>query len=238
MIEIKRLPLGVGYYSRAEAARLLRVHPATLNRWVRGYTYQMRAKGKLIQRARPALIRLDLPTIDHAMALSFVELMELRTIKALVERNIPIQRIRTSASAAIEIFGTSHPFASRRIFTDRRDIFAEVAQDTDVPDVIELKEGRHLQIHSGEILRPILEEISFSPETSLANRWWPLARAFPVVLDPKIAFGAPVVEGTSTRSDVVAAMAKVVSADVAANVYSLTKRQVEASVQFEELLAA
>lgn len=232
------LPLGVGYYSRADAARLLTVHPATLNRWVRGYTYQMRSRGEVIQRQRPSLVKLDLPTIDHIMALSFLELMELRIIKALVERKISIQRVRSAASAAIEIFGTSHPFASRRIFTDRRDIFAEITQGIDIPDVIALKEGRHLQIHSGKLLEAILEEISYSQDTSLADRWWPMARSFPVLLDPKIAFGAPTVEGTSTRTDVVAAMAKTTSADVAANVYELTKRQVEACTQFEELLAA
>jgi hypothetical protein len=47
-----------------------------------------------------------------------------------------------------------------------------------------------------------------------------------------------VVEGTATRTEIVAAMAKAASTDAAANVYQLTTRQVQAAVQFEDLLAA
>jgi uncharacterized protein (DUF433 family) len=43
---------------------------------------------------------------------------------------------------------------------------------------------------------------------------------------------------TATRTEIVAAMAKAASTDAAANVYQLTTRQVQAAVQFEDLLAA
>ena len=233
-----RIPLGTGYYTRAEGARLLKIHPATLNRWVVGYTYQMRQKGHIIRRKRPALVTLDLPILDDVLALSFVELMELRVIKVLLEKGIPLRRVRDAAASAIEIFNTSHPFASRRIFTDQKQVFAALVQGTEVPDIIELKKDRHLQILSGRLLQPVLEEISYHPDTSLADKWWPLSKSFPVVLNPKVAFGAPVVEGTGTRTEIVAAMAEATSPEVAANVYRVTKRQVEASIQFEDLLAA
>jgi uncharacterized protein (DUF433 family) len=245
------IPLGVGFYARAEAARLLKVHPTTLNRWVRGYTYRLRHEGQVVEtRKKQPVVRIYLPPIDNVLALSFVELIELRVIKAFIEKGLPLQRIRVAAERALEVFNTAHAFASRRVFTDGQTIFAELTAPTDsdgdyhttieagIPNIIELTRNRHLQVHAGCLLEGHLDEISFSQETLLADRWWPLSKDFPIVLDPKIAFGAPVIEGTATRTDVVAGTARAMSSDAAANVYQLKKREVEAAVQFEDLLAA
>ena len=230
--------LGVGFYIRAEAARLLKVHPARLNRWVQGYTYKIREESKQIERRKGPIVHVDLPTVDSTMALSFVELMELRVVKSFLDRGISLQRVRIAAERALELFNTAHPFATRRVFSAGKTILAELVRGMENPDVVELTKNRDLQIYSGVLLANYLDEISFSDKTLLADRWWPLSKQFPVILDPKIAFGAPVIEGTATRTEVVAAMAKATSTNVAANVYQLTKRQVQASVQFENLLAA
>jgi uncharacterized protein (DUF433 family) len=238
---VDRIPMGVGYYSRAEAARLLKVTPSRLNRWIRGYTYKLRQQGdSFVQRQKTPVVRAVLPTIDSVLALSFVELIELRVIKAFTDKGLPLQRVRVAAERAIDLFQTLHPFASKRVFTDGELVFAELGDTAkpDFPDVIELTKGKHLQIHSGVLLEGYLDEVSFSQETLLADRWWPLSKDFPVVLDPKIAFGAPVIEGTATRTDVIAGTARVMSADAAANLFQLQKRQVQAAVQFEDLLAA
>jgi uncharacterized protein (DUF433 family) len=238
---VDRIPMGVGYYSRAEAARLLKVTPSCLNRWIRGYTYKLRQEGdSFVQRQKTPVVRAVLPTIDSVLALSFVELIELRVIKAFTDKGLPLQRVRVAAERAIELFQTLHPFASKRVFTDGELVFAELGDTVraDFPDLIELTKGKHLQIHSGVLLEGYLDEVSFSQETLLADRWWPLSKDFPVVLDPKIAFGAPVIEGTATRTDVIAGTARVMSADAAANLFQLQKRQVQAAVQFEDLLAA
>jgi uncharacterized protein (DUF433 family) len=239
------IPLGVGFYTRAETARLLRVHPTTLNRWVRGYTYKLRHEGQVVEtRTKQPVVQIYLPPVANVLALSFVELIELRVIKAFIQKGLPLQRIRVAAERALEVFNTAHAFASRRVFTDGQIIFAELTAPTvptaeaGIPNVIELTRNRHLQVHAGCLLEGHLDEISFSQETLLADRWWPLSKDFPIVLDPKIAFGAPVIEGTATRTDVVAGTARAMSSDAAANVYQLKKREVEAAVQFEDLLAA
>lgn len=58
------------------------------------------------------------------------------------------------------------------------------------------------------------------------------------MLDPKIAFGAPIVEGTAVRTDVVAGMVKATSRESAAQVYVLSERQVDSAIEFEKALAA
>jgi uncharacterized protein (DUF433 family) len=236
-----QIPLGVGFYSRAEAARLLKVNPTRLNRWIRGYTYKLRQEGEsYIKRQKNPVVHVFLPAIEGVLALSFVELIELRVIKAFTDKGLPLQRVRVAAERAIELFGTVHPFASKRVFTDGELVFAEFGENTkrDLPDVIELTKGKHLQIHSGVLLEGYLDEVSFNQDTLLADRWWPLSKDFPVILDPKIAFGAPVIEGTATRTEVIAGTSRAMSTDAAANLYQLQKREVEAAVQFEDLLAA
>jgi hypothetical protein len=74
----KATVLGVGIYSRAEAARLLKVTQPRLRRWVLGYTYWLHLGERESLRKKPPVVSIDLPVIDDAVALSFVELMELR----------------------------------------------------------------------------------------------------------------------------------------------------------------
>jgi uncharacterized protein (DUF433 family) len=228
---------GVGIYSRAEAARLLGLNPPRLRRWVSGYTYWLIATSSGEQRRKPPVIKTDLPPIGTAVALSFLELMELRVVKSIVDAGIPLQHVRRAAKWASEAFGTDHPFASRRVFTDGRAIFSAVSDD-EPPNVIKWQEGQSEQIIAGPIFDRFLNEIEFDSSTSLAYKWWPLGKEHPVVLDPRLAFGAPVIDGTAVRTSIVSRLAKHSSVKDAAVAYELQLRQAEAAVNFEASLAA
>ncbi len=239
MVTQNKLAIGTGFYNLGEAARLLGVEPDRVRRWVAGYTFLLHSRdlGKR-RRVQTPVLGTDLPVIDRTRALSFVELMELRVVKAFLERGVPLQRIRTAAFLARENFGVQHPFASRKVYTAGKTIFAELAADISGNSVVELTKNRFLQIQSGELLASCLDEIEFNESTSMAHRWWPLSRDFPVVLDPAIAFGAPIIAETAVRTSVVAGMARGDSVEVAATSYGLTQAAVSAAVKFEELLAA
>ncbi len=234
------IPLGIGVYSRADAARLLRMTPPRVSRWVVGYTYWLRSRINHQERRseRPPVVHTDLPQVDNVLALSFLELMELRVIKALVDKGFPLQRVRKAAAIASRDLNTMHPFAARRVFVDERFIFVALEDQEGTPNLLQLDERRHHQINIGEVLRPFLEEIEFDNQTSLAKRWWPLGRQIPVVLNPRVAFGAPTIDGTGTRTDVVAQMAAIASRRTVSEAYQLERRQVQAAVRFEKLLAA
>lgn len=237
MVDLAIRP-GIGIYTRPEAARLLGMTPSRLRRWVSGYTYWLQdADGRLLRR-RPSVINTDLPSLNDAVALSFLELMELRVVKAIVDKGVPLQRVRDRAKVAAERFGTEHPFASRRVFTDGRDIFSAVAGDLEPPNVVRWRRDDIDQVVSGAVFEQFLDEIEFDQGTALAHRWWPMGRDAPIVLDPRIRFGAPVIEGTAVRTTVVARMAAKASAEDAAIAYELQLQQAVAAVQFEAELAA
>jgi uncharacterized protein (DUF433 family) len=234
----KLIPLSIGIYSQADAARLLGMNPSRLRRWVNGYTYWLRHRDAESRRAKPPVItKSDLPILDGRVALSFLELMELRIVKALVDnKGISLQEVRKSAATARDVFNTPHPFASRRVFTERKRIYASVTPDAE-SEVLEMRRGRAVQVVLGDLI-PMLEEVDFDEESSLVSIWWPLGKSEPVVLNPRIQFGAPVMAGTRVRTTVAAEMARRTSVEIAADNLGLADRQVRASVQFEQLLAA
>jgi uncharacterized protein (DUF433 family) len=232
------VPLGVGIYTRAEAARLIGVTQTRLRRWVGGYTYWYRHQSVESRRRRPAVVQSKLPVLGGSVALSFVELMELRVVKALVDRGISLQHVRAAATLAARQFDTSYPFAARRVFTDGQRVFATLARDPSVAEMIELSRDAMDQIIAGRVFEPFLDDVDFDAVTTLAERWWPLGRSVPVVLDPRIAFGAPVVAGTRIRTNIVAGMASRTTPDETARVYRVSVESVQAAVRFEQQLAA
>ena len=213
--------------------------PARLRRWVGGYTYWLReATDSRVKRQRPPVIKTDLPVIDRTIALSFLELMELRVVKAIVDSGVTLQHVRAAAELAADYFRTDHPFASRRVFTDGKAIFSAITEDATAPDIVKWSAKEIEQIISGVVFANFLHEIEFDERTSFAYRWWPLGRHEPVVLDPRVSFGAPVIEGTAVRTAVVARLASYLSPEDAAVAYELEMRQVQSAVRFEDQLLA
>lgn len=230
---------GIGIYARPDAARLLGMTPDRLRRWVGGYTYWLRnERSGRSQRRRPPVIHTDIPAIDGAVSISFLELMELRVVKAIVDRGVSLQHVRKAASLACRKFDTEHPFASSRVFTDGKHIFSAISDEPDAPNVVKWRESEIDQITSGRIFERFLKEIEFDAHTALAHRWWPLGKNTPIVLDPQVGFGAPVIEGTAVRTVTIARLARRETVAKAAVAFELESRQAKAAVDFEETLAA
>lgn len=230
--------LGVGIYSRADAARLLDLAPARVTSWVRGYRYAWGPKERRRRGEQPAVIKTDIPTIEGSVSVSFLELVELFVVKQFRDKGIPLQTVRVAWNHAARTFETLHPFADRRVFTDGGRIFMALREDDLAPDVLEVSDRRMpFQIIAGPIFRHSFKEIEFDEHTDLARRWWPQGRQLPIVLDPAIAFGAPVVLGTRVPTAIIARYAETRATKVVAEAFELPSEQVKAAVEFESRLA-
>ena len=233
-----RLQGPTGLYIRPDAARLLGLTPATLRRWVDGYTYalQDQRSDDRSRRSIAPVLRPSLPVFGQVVALTFHELMELRVVKEIVDKGVSLRHVRAAANLASRRFKTPHPFASRRVFTDGNHIFSALHDFVDAPNVVKWTPDEIDQVIAGPIFEQFLSEIEFDDASSLAQRWWPRGRAVPVTLDPKIRFGSPVVSGTGVTTAAVASIARASSVRAAAVAYEIDERSAQAAVDFEKSL--
>ena len=115
------VPIGIGYYTAADAARLLRMPPRNVRRWLAGYT--TKRAGKAV--AMPPLWTPQLPANDDHLELGFRDLVELRFVAAFTAEGLALQTIRACLATARELVDSDHPFSTQRFKTDGKRIFLE-----------------------------------------------------------------------------------------------------------------
>ncbi|MFN7177858.1 MAG: hypothetical protein ACK4MX_13390, partial [Thermaurantiacus sp.] len=127
--------VGVGLYSVADAAQLLKAPPRTLRRWLDGYDYK---RNDEIQHVAP-LWKPDIPKIDDEIELSFRDLIELRFVRAFLDNGIGLKAVRNCLEYARQCIQTDRPFSSGRFRTDGRTIFLESLDASAEPKLLDLK---------------------------------------------------------------------------------------------------
>lgn len=220
--------LGVGIYTVADAARLLRRPPSTIRRWLDGYSYELSSGST---RRAAALVR-------RSGEVTFLDLAELLVIGALRDDlHLTMKSVRRAAEFLAEKYSDLvHPLASQRLETDGRDLYLRLTDpSSEAEDVVNLsKKG---QGAFKEVVERYLRQLDFDEDSTLAERWWPMGRSSPVVVDPRIAFGSPHIAGTGIQTRVLwgAVRAGDDPSDVAAW-FGVDEKQVRAATRFEDAL--
>jgi len=182
-------------YEPADAARFLRMSSARVRRWVYGYHYEYREKtrhkGPMIVRDR---------NDGQVPYMSFLDLMELLFVKLFLDEGIPLQRIRRALDEAKQVLDIDHPFARRMFFTNGHALYLQVKQQGDAPQLLQLLSGGQWVI--APVVMQYARQIDFARVSGEALRWWPMGRAVPVVLDPRVSFGAPTIAEAGIRTTV------------------------------------
>jgi uncharacterized protein (DUF433 family) len=222
-----RSPRELPFYSLADAARIVRIHPATLRTWVLGRPYPTRRGSK----NWPALIRAVDATTGHV---SFANLVELHVLSALRGSRVRVDRIRSATAFIRREMKTEHPLADVDTQTDCVDIYVEYL-------------GRLVNVSSPqEVLRPLVErhlERIGRDEDGLASRLYPITRETGgpkvILIDPTRRFGRPVLASANVETSAIAErfMAGEVADDLAVD-FGIEEREVEEAVRFESLLRA
>ena len=212
--------IGVGFYTRSQAAAVLGVHPNKLRRWL-GETAS----------ADPVISR------DCAVdgAITFTELMELMFIRQFRNEGVSMPAIRKAATAAAKKFRSTHPFATKRFDTDGKTIFATLQKkESDQTVVEDLAKG---QLVFDQIIKPFFRKIEYGKQDAM--RYWPLEMDGLVVLDPERRFGQPIDSQTGIPT---ATLANAVSIDPRHDVdgiakwFGVSRKAVNAAVSFENSL--
>lgn len=224
--------VGVGLYTVSESARLAAVSASRIRRWLRGYVH----RHDETERYSPPVWVSSVPVLDGALGLSFADLVEVRFVDAFLAAGVSWKTIRSAAARARDLLGVSHPFSTRKFSTDGRTIFAEVLRDTGELTLLDIVKSQYA-FH--RVISPSLYAgLEFDNE-DVVQRWWPLGRARRVVLDPKRAFGQPIIGTAGIPTAVLAdAVRAEGSLSAAAAWYKVEVAAVRDAVAFEDRLAA
>ncbi len=178
--EAWRSRLDVPNYQIAEAARYAQVNPARVRAWHSG-------GGADTLTLTPKVPR---------EGLSYLQLIELAVVAAF-RKTLPLKTIRAARAFAAQSFKSDHPFAEYRFKTDGRSLLADLDQLEDDPGSDRLVNvNRKGQLEWTAMLETRLQEFEYDHE--LAVRWHVAGPKSPIVIDPRIAFGSPMIRGTPT----------------------------------------
>jgi hypothetical protein len=193
-----------------------------------GHTYVDRGR---IRRSEP-IVRSSLGRWTGSLALSFADLIEVRVLDAFLEAGCSWLEIRSTVEKARDLLKTSHPFSTKQFKTDGRRIL------TDIGDGIAMLRVATGQLEVGGLVRHALKGVEYVD--GRPGEWWPMTKRRLVLLDPRRAFGAPIVSIGAVPTHVLAASARAErSAVVAARLFEVPVRAVRDAVAFEtQFLAA
>ena len=200
-----------------ETAQHLQIPERTIRHWL-GHTTGGRP---LVHSVTP--IRRGQPSVP------FIAVVEAYVLRSLRNMGLSPTTIADAVGDIRDQFGTEYGLASRRIATDGIDLFIHYLE-TD-----ELARAGDRQMPFREIINDYLHYIVWEADddfpTRLTLRMYDPAVA-EVVIDPRFAWGAPIVEPAKVTVSAVLGMWRAgESPDVVADEYGLTVEQVQALVR-------
>jgi len=182
-------------YTAAEAARYLRLPPSTVRAWTFGQPYGT-SKGP---GAFQPVIR---PADREARRLSFLNLIELLVLAAIRRKHtVALPQVRRALRFLEKRFPSEHPLADHQFQTNGADLFVEKFGEI-------LNVSRDGQVEIRELLEAYLQCVERDSRGVPVKLYLPSLKSSSVergviVIDPRISFGRPVLDGTGIRTEII-----------------------------------
>lgn len=161
---------------------------------------------------------------------SFGDLISLFVVRELKKKGVKSGHIREAEAYLRKKWNTDRPFVSDEIKTDGCGIFVD--DELVAGDQLESAE-RHGQQVMREAVKERLTHVRYDEGT--ASNWTPMRH---ILVDPRVQFGEPVIEGTRIPTESVLDMTSYADLDGIAKELSITVGQAKAAVSFEQRLSA
>jgi uncharacterized protein (DUF433 family) len=165
-----------------DAARYAHISPSTVRNW-----HKISNKPMVLSRK------------DQGEALSYLQLIELAVAAAARQAGVSLKAIRNAREYCSKQLESEFPFAEYRFKTDGKHLWL------DYSDVVGrrgagklISTSQHGQLGWSEIIGR-LQEFEYDRNFGLATRWHVAGRRSPIIIDPRVSFGAPSVDGIPTR---------------------------------------
>ncbi len=201
-------------YQIGEAAAYAKVAPQTVASW---------------HKLEAALLRQR----EARSALSYYQLIEVAVVAAFRKAGVPMKNIRAARAYAANELKSEYPFAQYSFKENAKHLYLDSQQiDVKAGTVVQTDQGGQLEWES--VIGRLRE---FEYEKQIALKWHVGGEGSPIIIDPRISFGAPAVHGTPTwiirgRFD-----AGESNSDIADD-FGLKPEEVKQALKFEESVAS
>jgi uncharacterized protein (DUF433 family) len=137
------------------------------------------------------------------VALSYLQLIEVAMVATLRSMGVSLKRLRVARDFLATRFQAEYPFAQLKLKTDGAHVMKDL-EESEGPWVRRLLvPSAYGQIAWAEPIEDRIHEFDYDAIWSLAVRWYPRGADGPIVVDPKIAFGAPITRVGSIPTSVI-----------------------------------
>lgn len=138
-----------------------------------------------------------LPGREHRRPLSYLELVEAAFVATFRALGVSLQRIRKAREYAAQTLNSEFPFAEYRWLTEGHHMLLNLMEFEDDTQFENLIVG---DAHGQMVWKQMVGErfAQFDYEYDLAIIWHVAGRQSPVIIDPRVSFGAPMVRGIAT----------------------------------------
>lgn len=166
-------------YTISEAARLAKVAPNTIRRWLSG-----------TESSKPVFGDPLYDVARDSAVVSFIQLVEIIVASNFRrEGRVSLDVVRRAYVNAKDYFGTEYPFASLKLEPLAGHIIVRLREAKDAQGIPAIDSPGLTTIPGLTI--DVLKDIEY--ETELAARWWPVGKDKPIVIDPRFSAGLPTV---------------------------------------------
>lgn len=213
-------------YSIREAALFLRLPDATVRAWVIG---QPKNRESGFNGFVPVIAIAD----KKGKHLSFINLVELHVLSAIRQHHqVPLPKVRSALQYVGKHFQSQHPLADEDFQTDGLNLFIEKFGQL-------LNASQHGQVAMRSVMEAHLKRIE-RDEKGVPIKLFPFTRRGDlneprfVEIDPRKAFGKPVLEGTGIPTSILAERFQAGdSIKLLANDYGKPIEQIEEAIRYE-----
>jgi uncharacterized protein (DUF433 family) len=154
-------------------------------------------KSTIHEWARPPGEREPLITVfprhGREATVPFVGFAEAYVLSAFRKAGVPLQRIRLAVEVLSREIGIQHALASDHLYTDGAEVLFDYASERGDDDLLELVVVRTGQRQFSELVRDLLQRISYGTDGWASKVRLPAYGRADVVVDPHVAFGLPIV---------------------------------------------
>lgn len=214
----------IGLYSPKQAERLIGVDADKIRRWLMpGRSSQ----GPLWAPEPQALGAED--------TLSFRDLLELRAVAQFRRHNVSMRVIREALDNLSEYYKRGYPLINPHICTDGEKIFLQLLEHNGELALTDL--GKHQNVFRDIIAPSLIDGIEFDAQDHPV-RWHPDPNDTSIVIDPRFAFGKPIVLPSYMATATLAHAAEIEqSLEAVASQHDISRDEVERAVKFEKRMS-